>query len=52
MPPRQKRCEGVYTPSRFARLSPDVLASFKAIGKGWQTRIDAILKEWLKEHAI
>jgi len=34
------------------RLSPDVLASFKATGKGWQTRIDAVLKEWLKEHAI
>ena len=33
------------------RLSPGVLAAFKATGKGWQTRIDAVLKEWLKGHA-
>jgi uncharacterized protein (DUF4415 family) len=33
------------------RLSPEVLAAFKATGKGWQTRIDAVLKEWLKGHA-
>lgn len=32
------------------RLSPEVLASFKASGKGWQSRIDNVLKEWLKEH--
>jgi uncharacterized protein (DUF4415 family) len=28
-----------------------VLAAFKATGKGWKTRIDAALKEWLSEHA-
>jgi len=27
------------------RLSPDVLAHFRATGKGWQTRIDAVLRE-------
>jgi len=27
------------------RLSPQVLAAFKATGKGWQTRIDALLCE-------
>lgn len=32
------------------RLSPDVLAVFKATGKGWQSRIDAALKEWVREH--
>jgi uncharacterized protein (DUF4415 family) len=32
------------------RLSPDVLAAFKATGKGWQSRIDAALKEWVREH--
>ena len=32
------------------RLSPDVLAAFKATGKGWQSRIDAVLKEWVQEH--
>ena len=29
------------------RLSADVLASFKATGPGWQTRIDTALKEWI-----
>jgi len=33
------------------RLSPEVLAAFKSTGKGWQTRIDSVLKEWLKDHA-
>lgn len=32
------------------RLSPDVLERFRASGDGWQTRIDAALKDWLKEH--
>jgi len=32
------------------RLSPDVLAVFKATGKGWQSRIDAALKKWVQEH--
>lgn len=32
------------------RLSPNVLAAFKATGKGWQSRIDAALKEWVQEH--
>jgi len=33
------------------RLSPDVMTAFKATGAGWQTRIDAALKEWLKSHS-
>ena len=32
------------------RLSPEVVDAFRATGKGWQTRMDAALKEWLKEH--
>ncbi len=32
------------------RLSPDVMTAFKATGKGWQSRIDAVLKEWVQEH--
>lgn len=31
------------------RLSPDVLAAFRATGPGWQTRIDEALKEWLAQ---
>lgn len=29
------------------RLSPDVLAAFRAGGAGWQTRMDAALREWI-----
>ena len=32
------------------RLSPEVDAYFRATGKGWQTRIDAALKEWIADH--
>ena len=33
------------------RFSPEVLAAFRASGKGWQTRMDEALKEWLKTHS-
>ena len=33
------------------RLSPDVTAAFRASGNGWQTRIDAALKDWLRTHS-
>jgi uncharacterized protein (DUF4415 family) len=33
------------------RLSPDVMAAFKATGAGWQTRIDSALKDWLRTHS-
>lgn len=32
------------------RLSPQVLAHFKASGNGWQTRIDAALRQYISEH--
>ena len=32
------------------RLSADVLAAFRATGTGWQTRVDAALKDWLATH--
>ena len=33
------------------RLSPEVVAQFRASGAGWQTRVDAALKDWLKTHS-
>lgn len=33
------------------RYDPDVVAAFKATGKGWQTRMNAALKDWLKTHS-
>lgn len=32
------------------RLDPDVLGAFRAGGPGWQTRMNAALKEWLASH--
>lgn len=32
------------------RLSPEVVQPFRATGDGWQTRVDAALKDWLKSH--
>lgn len=32
------------------RLDPDVLAALKATGKGWQTRVNEALREWLATH--
>ena len=33
------------------RLDTDVLGAFRAGGVGWQTRVNAALKEWLASHA-
>jgi uncharacterized protein (DUF4415 family) len=33
------------------RYDADVIAAFKAGGKGWQTRMNAALKDWLKDHS-
>lgn len=32
------------------RLSPEVVQPFRATGNGWQTRVDAALKDWLRSH--
>lgn len=31
------------------RLDHDILAAFRAGGRGWQTRINAALRDWLKK---
>ena len=36
--------------STTIRLSPEVVQAFRAAGEGWQTRIDAALKDWLRTH--
>ena len=36
--------------STTIRLSADVLAYFRATGKGWQTRMDDALKEYVASH--
>ena len=32
------------------RLDTDILAAFKANGRGWQTRMNDALRDWLKHH--
>jgi len=34
------------------RLSPDVIDAFRATGKGWQTRIDAVLREAVEQGRV
>ena len=34
------------------RIDSSILATFKATGKGWQTRMNDALREWLAEHPL
>ena len=34
------------------RLSPDVVQHFRSSGDGWQSRIDAALRQFINEHPI
>lgn len=34
------------------RLDAEVLGAFRATGKGWQTRMNDALKDWLKTHKV
>ena len=34
------------------RYDTEVIEAFKATGKGWQTRMNAALKDWLKTHSL
>jgi uncharacterized protein (DUF4415 family) len=35
----------------FIRLSPEIAATFRATGYGWQARMNAALSDWLKTHS-
>ncbi|GHT82365.1 hypothetical protein AGMMS49960_00620 [Betaproteobacteria bacterium] len=35
----------------FLRLSPEIAATFRATGYGWQARMNAALADWLKTHS-
>ena len=34
------------------RLDADLLDAFKATGKGWQTRMNAALRQFITEHPV
>jgi uncharacterized protein (DUF4415 family) len=42
------RPTGSYKESTTIRFDRDVLAAFRAGGPGWQTRMNAALRDWLK----
>lgn len=48
---RGRPAVAVKRPTLNMRVDPDVLDAFKATGPGWQTRINAALKSWVKTHA-
>lgn len=37
--------------STTIRFDRDVIAAFRAAGPGWQTRMNAALRDWLKTHS-
>jgi uncharacterized protein (DUF4415 family) len=37
--------------STTIRFDREVLAAFRAAGPGWQTRMNAALRDWLKTHS-
>lgn len=41
---------GKKAPATAVRFDADILAAFKSTGKGWQTRINDALREWLRTH--
>ncbi len=46
------RPKAVVTKERITiRLSPEVVGAFRSTGQGWQTRVDAALRDWLKTHS-
>jgi uncharacterized protein (DUF4415 family) len=48
---RRGRPAGSDKESTTIRFDRDVLAAFRAAGPGWQTRMNAALKDWLKTHS-
>lgn len=45
------RPKAEFTKERITiRLSPEVVAKFRATGSGWQSRIDKALQEYLSNH--
>ena len=50
-PMRGRPLSAIHKKPTAIRLDPDVLDAFRASGRGWQTRMNAALKDWLKTHS-
>ena len=58
LPPSLRKKLGVRGPQKAPtkeritiRLSREVVNRFRKSGAGWQTRVDAALREWLEKHS-
>lgn len=58
LPASLKRKLGVRSPQKAPTkeritipLSREVVDQFRESGEGWQTRVDAALRDWLKHHS-
>lgn len=49
---RRGRPVGSNKESTTIRLDRDVLEAFRAMGPGWQTRMNTALREWLRRHKV
>ncbi|MGE0332723.1 MAG: BrnA antitoxin family protein [Ramlibacter sp.] len=47
---KRGRPAGSTKESTTIRIDQDVLAAFRASGPGWQSRMNAALRDWLKAH--
>jgi uncharacterized protein (DUF4415 family) len=47
---KRGRPVGTTKESTTIRIDQDVLAAFRASGPGWQSRMNAALRDWLKAH--
>ncbi|MFT0532919.1 BrnA antitoxin family protein [Castellaniella hirudinis] len=47
---RRGRPAGSHKTATTIRFDDEVIEAFKSTGKGWQTRMNAALKDWLKSH--
>jgi len=46
------RPRGTTKTATTVRLDDDVLAALKASGPRWQTRLNALVRDWLKTHKL
>jgi len=51
--PKRGRPKAAATKSHInLRVDDTLLATFKASGPGWQTRMNAVMADWLKTHSL
>ena len=51
----RKKCKFVRFSPKYSvtlLLDADIVEYFKATGKGWQTRVDAVLREYIQTHPV